>query len=376
MALTFGSPTAPLSITTYLDSVFATSLANYRKQLVDNIGASNAVFYDLIKSDAYEEADGGTFIAEELMYALSPTDSYSGYDELSTVTTDGITQAAFPWAQLATPISYNSLEVIQNEHRIINLVKSRITQGTMGMQEGWAQQWWWGAAGQGGALTTPRVSPLNSSLGINPLPMLVSYNTSGSSTTALTVGGLSEYTYGWWANQSFTSTATTYSTYIRELLHFYNTMALGTGGPLTHIFMDQDSYETYCHAYFSVYKYAPGAVDQEYPFEAVKFLKAKVIMDDKVPDVYSGTVPTLVGGIGSSTSTTYGSYWGINSKFLKLRYHKDRDWEMLKDENGKTFAKPITGDSRLGHVAWAGNTTINNRRKHGVMGKVLKSISA
>lgn len=376
MAIQWGSPSAPLSITTYLDSVFATSLANYRKMLVDNIGAANAVFYDIIKSEAYEEADGGTYIAEELMYALAPTDSYSGYDELSTATTDGITQAQFPWAQVATPISYNELEVVQNEHRIINLVKSRITQSTMGIQEYWAQAWWWGAAVQGGALTSPRFSTVNGSLSITPLPALVSYNTSGSVGTALTIGGLNENTNTWWANQYNTSTATTYSTYMRELLHVYNTAALGTGGAPTHIFMDQSSYETFCHAYFSVFKSAPDALDQEYPFEGRKFYKAKIIMDDKVPDAFSGTIPMLTGGIGQSTSTTYGTQYAVNSKFLKIRYHKDRDWEMLKDENGKTFAKPITGDSRLGHVAWMGNTTTNNRRKMIVNAKISKSIAA
>jgi hypothetical protein len=373
MALQWGSPNAPLSITTYLDSVFATSLANYRKMLVDNIGAANAVFYEIIKSEAYEEADGGTYIAEELMYALSPTDSYSGYDELSTTTTDGITQAQFPWAQVATPISYNELEVVQNEHRIINLVKSRITQATMGIQEYWSQAWWWGAAVQGGQLSSPRFSTVNGSLSINPLPQLVSYTpTSG----ALTVGGLSDGTNSWWANQTVTSTATTYSTFIREMLHVYNNATLGTGGPPTHMFLDQTSYETFCHAYFAVYKASPDALDQEYPFEGKRFLKAKVIMDDKVPDAFSGTIPTLVGGIGQSGSTTYGTNYCINAKFLKIRYHRDRDWEMLKDENGKTFAKPITGDSRLGHVAWMGNTTINNRRKHVVQAKISKTIAA
>lgn len=373
MALQWGSPSAPLSITTYLDSVFATSLANYRKVLVDNIGAANAVFYDLIKSEAYEEADGGTYIAEELMYALAPTDTYSGYDELSTTTTDGITQAQYPWAQMATPISYNELEVVQNEHRIISLVKSRIQQSTMGIQEFWAQSWWWGSQPQGGNLWSPRVSTVNGSQSITPIGQLVSYTpTSG----AVTVGGLADNTNSWWTNQYVVSAATTYSTFMRELLHVYNNATLGTGGPPTHMFMDQTTYETFTHAYFAIYKANPDALDMEYPFEGKRFLKAKVVMDDKVPDAFSNTAPILIGGIGQSTSTTYGTTWCINAKFLKIRYHRDRDWEMLKDENGKTFAKPITGDSRLGHVAWMGNTTMNNRRKHVVYAKIPKNITA
>ena len=66
----------------------------------------------------------------------------------------------------------------------------------------------------------------------------------------------------------------------------------------------------------------------------------------------------------------------LNTQFFKLRYHPDRDWAMLEDENGKTFAKPINGDSRTGHIAWMGNTSCNNRRKQGVLGKIARTLTA
>lgn len=42
MSVTFGSSSAPSQVTTNLDSLFGLSLAAYRKQLIDNIGATNA----------------------------------------------------------------------------------------------------------------------------------------------------------------------------------------------------------------------------------------------------------------------------------------------------------------------------------------------
>ena len=370
MAITFGAATAPSQVITNLDALFATSLANYRKTLTDNIGSTNAFLYDLLKSDSYESADGGTYIAEPLMYALTPADSYSGYDELSTSSMDGITQVLYEWRQIASPIAYSQLEVIQNQHKLVDLVKSKIMQTEMGIKEGFAQQLWWGAAPQGGALTSARVSPYNGSQGINPIPQLVSYGG-----TSLTIGNLAEATYTWWKNQTKTSAATTYSSFILEMVSMYNSCSLGSGGPPTHIIMDQISYQLFCHAYFSVYKMAPGQVDNTYPFEAVKFMKAKVVMDDKVPDVFSGVAGTEVGGIVDSSTLTYGTAYFLNSNFFKLRYHPDRDWQMLRNEEGKTFAKPINGDSRVGHVAWMGNLTINNRRKHGVLGKIARTLS-
>src|SRR6266851_2797491 len=135
MAITFGSTSAPSNITTYLDSIFSQSLANYRKTLIDNIGATNAVLYEILKGDAYESADGGTYIA------------------------------------------YNMKEVYQNQHKLVDLVKSRIQQSEMGIQEGWARAFLWGSAPQvGGSLRTPLVDPTNTASAVEPLAKLVDYN--------------------------------------------------------------------------------------------------------------------------------------------------------------------------------------------------------
>lgn len=382
MALTFGSQTAPNNITTYLDSVFATSLANYRKTLIDNIGATNAVLYDLIKGESYEEADGGTYIAEELMYALAAADSYDGYDELSTLPTDGITQAQFEWRQIASPVVYNTKEVVQNQHRIINLVKARIQQSELGLQENWAQAWWWGAGA--GNMQTPKTSSVNGSFHVEPIPKLVSYNTAGTDSisgaaatgTALTVGAIPESPNTWWQNHWGTSAATTFSGFMLELEGMYNLTALGTGGPPTHMLMDQVTYQNFIHAYFSQYKANADALNMEYPFIGKKFLAAKVIMDDKVPDAKNNKPGTQVGGVVIPSTLTNGSCWYINAKFFKIRYHPSRNWEMLKDENGNTFAKPINGDSRVGHVGWMGNVTVNNRRKQGVLGGFARTYAS
>lgn len=375
MALTVGQTSAPNNITTYLDSVFSTSLANYRKTLTDNIGSTNAVLYDLMQGDAYESAEGGgTYFGEDLMYGLAPADWYSGYDTLSTTPTDGITQAQYEWRQMASPISYNMKEVVQNEKKIIDLVKSRIKQSEMGIQEAWAQAFMWGNFPNGGALTSPRTSLITGALAIEPLPKLISYNTSGSAGTGLTVGSLSEFSYSWWRNHYATSAASTYTAFILELENQYNLCALGTGGQPTHMLMDQVTYQLFIHAYFSIYRANPDALDGAYPFVGKKFLNAKVIMDDKIPDAYTGAPGTEVGGVVDPTTMTYGTCYFVNSKFFKIRYSPDRDFEPLKDENDKWFKKPINGDFRIGHIAWMGNVTINNRRKQGVLAKIGRAL--
>lgn len=369
--LTFGTTSAPNNVTTYLDSVFSSSIANYGKGFKDNIGASNAFLYDLLKSDMYVAADGGTYLTEQLMYALAPMDSYSGYDELSTATTDGITQAQFDWRQMASPISYNMLEVAQNQHKIRDLVDARIQQSEMGIQEGWAQAVMWGAGATGGNLYTAKTSTVNGSKSVDPLPLLVSYDV----TTSRQVGGIDQSLQSWWRNKTVASAATTYTAFMLELENMYNLVGLGSGGPCTHILMDQVTYQLFIHAYFSIYKVSPDALDGSYPFIGKKFLNAKVIMDDKVPDMYSNAIGTLSGGSIDPTTLTYGTAIFLNSKFFKVRYWPQRDFELLKDENGKGFVKPINGDSRVGHIGWMGNLTISNRRKHGVLGKIARTLT-
>ena len=375
--ITFGNTSNPSLVSSYMDSTFGLSIANYRKELTDNIGATNSFLMQLLRDDAYESADGGSWIQEPLMYALAPSDSYDGYDELSTLPTDGVTDAIYQWRQTASPIVYNMREVILNQHRIVDIVKTKIKQAEMGIQEGFAQSLSWGAAAGGGStLVTPRTSVANGSNNIEPLAEFVRYDP--TSATNPTSGNIDQSlaANNWWRNRTKTSAATDYVTFILELENLYNQTALGSGGPPNLILMDQVTYELFIMAFFFRYRIMPGDVPTDFPFEAKKFKNAIVVMDDKVADFYSDLAPTSQNVGGVSSGLTYGTAIFLNTKFFKLRYHPDRDWDLLTDENGKAFKKPINGDSRVGHVAWMGNLTCNNRRKQGCLVKIARTLTA
>ena len=357
MALTFGQASSPSSITNYFDALVSQSLANYKKTLVDNIGASNAFLNKLITSDFYEEADGGMYIAQNLLTGLAPMDSYDGHDELGDTPTDGVTQAQFEWRQLSSPCIYSMKEIIQNQHKLSDLAKTKIMQTEMGIQEGWAVHFFQGSGN--GALGTPRVSPVNGSSSIEPLAKLIAFDP----TASVSIGNINQNTNVFWRNATKTSAATTYEGLLQEMNNLYNTCSLGTGGSPDLIIMDQVTYELFCFAYFQ--KYRVLNYDPNFAFENVRFKKALVVMEDKMHDAYSNLTSTA----------TYGTMYMINTKFFRIRYHPERDWEMLKDENGKTFVKPLKGDSRIGHVAWMGNVTLNHRRKLGVLGKIARTLT-
>jgi hypothetical protein len=61
---------------------------------------------------------------------------------------------------------------------------------------------------------------------------------------------------------------------------------------------------------------------------------------------------------------------------MKLRYDSSVNFEWLKDDKGVAFAKPINGDSRVGHMAWRGQITCSNRRKQGLLFGIPRTLTA
>lgn len=352
MSLTLGA-SAPNSLTLNLDSVFSTSLANYNRKLIDNIGKVNA-FLNFLMKNGYKSAAGGTHIVEPLMYGLTPADWYDGYDELVITPTDGITQALFDWRQLAAPIMYSEKERKLNKQNLIDLVDTRIRQTEMGIHEKLNQSILYGAGA--GALSTPQASGLNGASGIDPLPLIIHY----SPTSAATIGGIAQNTYSWWQNKQKESAATTWATLFNEFQNMYNNCSKGSGGEPNLILCDQTTYETFQAAIYSKFRYLDN--DKNFDFEHFKFKKAYVVWDECVPNVYAGTLDT--------TTTTGGTAYFINTQFFRLRYEAETNFITSK------FKEPVNQDARVAHILWMGNMTCSNRRKQGVIGKISRAIAA
>lgn len=369
---TYGSSNAPSQVTTNLDSLFSLSLAAYRKELVDQVSASNAFLYELMKKDFYEGQDGGTYIQVPLLYGLQNADTYDGYDELPTVPVDGVTSGTWDWRQVAAAVVYSMKEVKQNKQNIIKLVKTKIKQAEMGLQESFAQMIMWGSANQaGGSLKTPYVSPVNGSKGPEPILELID----PTPTVSSVVGNINQSTATWWRNKVKTSTATTYDQLFLEIEQLLNRASLGIGGKPKLILLDETTYELFTFALYQRYRYTQANVDEAYPFENTTFKGARFVMDDKVPDAYSGVAPTLDAGNGDPASLTYGTAIAINPQFFRLVYEEDSDFVMLKDDSGKSIFKPINQDARVGHFAWMGNLTVMNRRKQAILQKIARTLT-
>jgi len=50
---------------------------------------------------------------------------------------------------------------------------------------------------------------------------------------------------------------------------------------------------------------------------------------------------TLTAGAADPSTVTYGTMYAINPEFFKLIYESDSDFNMLKDDSGKTIFKRL-----------------------------------
>jgi hypothetical protein len=350
MAITFGTA-GPSQETINFDSVFAISLANYNKTLVDNISKTNALLTKLQENGAIKSVDGGTHLLEPLMYALANADWYDSYDELGTTPTEGLTDSVFEWRQLAVPIAYSMKEMKMNKQRVYDLVQARIMQAELGIKEKMNQAIINGAGA--GALTTAASSGVNGASGVEPLAKLIHYAPS----TSLAIGNINQSTYTWWRNRYKASTTSTYAALLDEFQNVYNSCSLGSGGQPDLILTDQTTYELFQSAHWNKFRLLES--DSRYNFENTKFKNAIVTYDEVMHDVYSSVLNT----------DTYGTAYFINTKFMKLKYEASTNFTMTE------FQKPVNQDARVAHILWMGNFTISNRRKHGVLGKIARTLS-
>jgi hypothetical protein len=349
MAVTFGN-NAPSQKTINLDSLFAMSYESVRDKVKDNISSTNAALNALMKSEAYETQDGGTDIEIMLKYANTPMDWYNGYDELSTLPVDGVTRSIWQWRQAAVPVAYSEKERKQNKKNYAKLVTTRLEQAEMGMQEGFATAFMQGAGGS--SITTPASSGINGASGIDPLPLLISYNP----TVSTEIGNINQNTSSWWRNKTKTSSASTYDGFMLEVDNIFNSCTLGIGGSPQLIICDQTTHELFAHAMYQ--KYRQINRDMNFQFDNLVYRGAHVVLDEKTPDAANGTV-----------SLTKGTMYFINLKFFHMIYESETDFILTE------FQKPVNGDSRIAHILWMGTVALSNRSKQGVMGNIATSLT-
>lgn len=362
MSVTFGPSGTPNSLTLNFDSIFSTSLANAKKRLTDQISNSNPFWYECKKNGSYESADGGAYIQEDLMYALTAADSYDSYDTLNTTPPEGITAALFDWRQFAVPISISEKEKKMNKHRLVDFLAARFKQAELGAIDFMSKSLIQGNLGNGGSLYSPRVSTSNGSKTLDPIWLFLQKDPTVGSQTYSNPGGIDQSvaTNNWWRNRTKNFTGiTTYVQFLMYVDNLMNSCSIGPGGRPKLIICDQTTHELWNAAYYANYR-RTAETDNDYPFENILYKGAHVVWDESFPNIGANTLDT--------TTTEGGGIACINTDFLRIRYESDTDFANTE------MVRPADQDAKVAHTLWMGNTTTNQRRKSGVGYNIPRSL--
>jgi hypothetical protein len=150
---------------------------------------------------------------------------------------------------------------------------------------------------------------------------------------------------------------------------FENT-SKGAGGTVDVIFCDHTTRRLLNSAYYQAFRTGMKE-DANYPFDNLLFRGAHVVCDELMPNVAgTGGGANVNGGLlDTSIATGLGSAYFINTKMMKVKYQAQTNF-ILTD-----LQKPVNQDGKVGHVMWMGNSVMMNRRKHGVIGAIARSLT-
>lgn len=184
------------AITTIDSVVLATSLADYRSTMADNVYQSNAVLQML--SQAKEHVDGGLSIVQPVMVTKQDDGGfYLGADVLNNTQKNFANQVEFLWQNAYEPIQLTRDEERQNsgnEHKILSLIGAK----TMSSQKAIADR-----------LEQALSAPLASANNLLDLQTMCDTGTYGSlSGTTTTAWQATKTTSGAFASQGLTDMTT------------------------------------------------------------------------------------------------------------------------------------------------------------------------
>ena len=299
------------------DQLLATTLANYRDQLTDNIFTARPLTFFLMDKGRIRMLDGGTKIVEPLIYGQNGTvASYSGYDPIALTAQDGITAAEYEWKQYAASIAISGIEEAKNngEAAILNLLEAKVMQAEESMREGFNQMFFGDGTG-------------NSGKNWNGLGNLV--EASG------TVGGINRATAGneyWRSYEENTAGALT----LAQMNTAYNSVSVGNDHP-DMVLTTQTLYEKYESLLQPQLRYTDTKT-ADAGFQNLLFKAAPVTYD---------------------VHCTGGVVYFLNSKYLTLVGHSGKWFSQTE------FVRPENLDAKYALIMCYGNLTCRNAKKQG-----------
>ena len=306
--------------------MITTTLQGYSRQLADNVTNHNALLRAMDKKGNKKVATGRSIVQEIEYEENSTVMFYSGAEILDISASETFTAAEFNYKQLAGNVVITGLEEIQNSGKeaVHNLLRSRIRNLEKSLKNTMATSLYATGAGSAGK-------------DIGGLQLLVAdVNTN-------TVGGIDANANAWWRNQVYdfsTNSVVASATTIQAAM---NTMYLDTvrGADRTDLIVADRNYYTF---YWESLQANQRFTDDK---EAGAGF-TNVVYHGNIPVIYDDQCPT-------------NHMYFLNTDYLFMRPAKGREFVPLGEKSA------VNQDALVMPVVWAGNMTVSNRARQGVI---------
>jgi len=315
------------------------------KVLRDNISNHIALYRSMKENDGLESYSGGRSIVEEMSYAENATyQRYSNAQPLNTSLNTTITASEFSHKQIAIAVVMSGLEkrINSGPDGFIDLSASRYKIAEQSFLNNFEADLCSDGTADGGL----QVGGLKAAVTTTP--------TSG------VYGGIDRSLAGgaFYRNLKFNTTTDTTApapgagaTSASNIKDYYNYMMnqlrRGSDKP-TIVLAGQGHYQALQSALFAMQRITAEKKGVDAGFGELEYLGVPVVMS---------------GGVNFAGQTYIAadrSYF-LNTKYLKLRYHKDANMEPLEE------LRSINAEVWCQLIIWMGNLTCSNARLQGVM---------
>ncbi len=310
--------------------IFTSTLENRSGRLADAVSKHNALLSRLREKGHNRPIYGGSKILEELEYGEGDMSWYSGYDSIEYTPKQLFTAAEYSLKLCAVPVAISGEDMLKNsgKYQMMDLFEKRIENAEKTMRNKMSEAVYGDGTGSSGKA-------------IGGLALLVA-----DAPATGTVGGINRATAGneFWRNQSVTATAAFTPETLRPAMDkMYLSLCRGSDKPDL-IITGNSLYSTFEQSLTALQRYTEPKL-AEAGFTALRYKGADVVFD---------------GGQGGNCPD--GKMYFLNTNYLYLRSHKDRDMKVI---GGERMA--VNQDAIYKIVGWAGTMTMSNAALQGVL---------
>jgi hypothetical protein len=314
-----------------ISDIIATTIQNRSGELADNVTQNNPLLLRLKQKGNIRPFSGGNVILEEIMYNDTTTanvNSYSGYEVLNVTPNSPISSAQFSIAQYAGAVTISGLEMLQNsgKEQIIDLLEGRVKVAEAQLMNRIDADLYGDGTGNNGKNLTG-------------LALAVADSPSGT-----TYGGISRSTWAFWQNQVYSGVtnggAPVSAANIQQYMTQLAVKLIRGNNKADLIVADNAYYSLYVNSLQAIQKVSDPEMAGA-GFAALKFYGG-------------GTAADVVLGGGIGAHATANHMWFLNTDYLFLRPHKDRNFVPIGGER-----QSVNQDAITKLIGWAGNLTSN-----------------